>query len=101
MDALPILFSREGLGLFNALCNVGALGLALSCTLRKAGVSDEAASVLESARDVLRLPELCDIKAIFNRPRKARALSRGVAPKGVQPCTAPPGVAPENNDSLP
>ena len=92
--------AREGVWLFNAPCHVNAPGLALVRTLRKTGVSDEAASVLESARDVLRPPQLRDIEAMFNRPCIARALSRGVVSKGSHFCSALFDVVPGSKNGL-
>ena len=60
--------ARKGTGLFNALLNVNAPGMAIARALRYAGASDEAASVVESVRDVSRPSHVCDIRAMFNRP---------------------------------
>ena len=74
--------AREGMRMFDPLRNVDAHCLAFPRGLHQAGVSDDAASAKESARNILRPSNLCDAWGLFNRPKFARALSRAVVPSG-------------------
>ena len=67
-----------------ALRGVDAAFLALPRVLRQAGISDGAARVRESARNVPHLSKLRSFRGMFDRPKFVRTLSRGAVATGFQ-----------------